>query len=296
MKKIFYILAFISISSFGKIAAQQGFSVGLGGGPTFYLGSFNPQNNIGINGLIDARYHFNSKLFIGFAYSYNTLQADRVAGDKTAYYFNTTANNVDFHFGFNILQLTRIASEDFPLRVTFDMGAGFSFFDEALYYGDASPREDSLHYGYQKEHGPGSSLKAHMGAEVSYNINESFSVFASALLQHYFTSALDGKTYWAATTEYPESYTKPLYDDNFYSLTLGIHYHFPQVLPGHHNSSFYYKNDNKGKIFKSLKAKISPRKKSKTRRSKPTSYNNNNSNPYPGGRFQGKKKNGGIPD
>lgn len=294
MRKLFYILIFIIVVPFGKVIAQQGLSVGIGGGPNYFYGSIIEAKNIGFSGSLDARYNFSDQIHTTLSYSFNKLQASQLSGAKTAYYFDTNANNLDLHIGFNILQLAQIVDKNSPLRITLDMGFGISFYDEGLYYGDANPsKENDVHYGYQAKHGKGSSPKYLVGGEASYSINDTYSIFFNFLGHHYFTSEVDGKSHYIND---PATET---YNDNYFTMSLGARYYLDTNGAGKQSKTRrkspngFYRNDKNGSIFQNFRfnrysGKKSPKQSIKSNKSKQPRI-------FPGGRFQGKKSNGGVP-
>ena len=289
MRRYIYILAFLAALPIGRIIAQQGFSFGVGGGPNFFFGSLTEEEKVGYTGQFDVRYDFNSKISSTLSYSFNHLQAARYfPSGLTDKYFQTSASNIDLHIGFDILQISQVVSQDFPLKVIFDLGFGYSFYNEALYYGDGHTGEkiDRPNLDYKVgEHGPGSAAKAHLGGEVVYSFSPKASVFASILGNYYFTSAVDGYEHRIGNPE-----TETL-NDFYYSSVIGCRFKIEKIgfaNTSRKSASGSYLNNRHGSLFENFRFKQYTGRKSP----KETYESNKAKQPgiFPGGRWQGRKK------
>ncbi len=199
MKKILFIILFFITIPLGKSWAQSKLSFGIGGGPNYFYDW--EEGNIGYSIYLDGRYAITDAVFASLSYNYNHLNASHPdeTGTKTSYYFETDAHDIELHFSFDIVQLTTQSNS--PLKIMLDIGAGYSFFNEGLYYGDASANDGQLYNRYIediREQGWGNAAKSHLGGEILYDFNN-FSIFFNLFGNYYFSSEIDGKAYYYKT-------------------------------------------------------------------------------------------------
>lgn len=267
--------------------AQEGLSLGLGGGPNFFFGSFE-EENIGFTGQFDTRYGFNEKIAVTFSYSFNKFQGAK----PTNYYSNSNAHNIDLQLNFDVLQLSQVVDQNFPLKLSFVFGGGYSFFDASLHYYDTSRDDEYLKKTYLHPDDKSHAAKFHFGGEIGYSINQSFTIYTNILSHFYFTSAVDAHSRYPSS-EGVDGY-KETFNDLYFSSTLGLRYNLDINTGGRSSTkrksnNGFYENHRTGSIFQSFRfnrysGKKSPKSSFESNKSKqPRSF--------PGGRWQGKKKN-----
>lgn len=231
MRRFLFTITILASLSLVKAQTQQPFSVGIGGGPNMFFGSVSDGERVGFTGYIEAIYKINNNFSTSLSFSNNQLQASRYVDNLTSYYFESSVNNIDLHFEMDVLQLSQLVPASFPIKVIFDVGAGFSFFDEGLYYGNyvndnpsyPDISEGDLSYVYKDSHGKGTAGKLHVGPTVSYEITPEFTVTSSILAHYYFTSDIDGYAHYANQPE------KPSKNDVFYAWTFGVRYNLRNI-------------------------------------------------------------------
>lgn len=235
MKRLIYIVLLFFSLPLCKTNAQssstfnkENLTFAFGIGPTIYYDW--EQDKLGFLIYLDSRYQLNNIISTTLSYSFNHLRSAQANDDgEVSYYFKTGANNLDLHFGFDLVQIANIG-ENFPLHIIFDVGGGLSFYKEGLYWGEAHPTlEGQLYNYYIDSQGWGCATKAHMGGEISYDINNTFTIFGNFLGHYYFSSKIDGKDYYWKTADDGTKVKTQCFNDMFMSSVIGLRFNIDEI-------------------------------------------------------------------
>ncbi len=304
MRRLLTTITLLFTLSLLSSQAQQGFSVGVGGGPNYFFGSISESENTSFSLALDGRYSINSQFFVGVSYVHSHLQASRYNDNNLkTLYFDTPLNALNLHLGLDLLSTIQNTGQDNALKILLDVGAGFAFFNHEAYEYDPGTRTflpDDYHNA--EPHTSGTAIQFNVGGEISYQLTNDFSVYFSSIGHIANNSDLDGYNRYLTDHDNDDATPKEYvdtYNDLYYTAIVGMRYNFGGAGSGGGGRSYGGGSNQKisggkfiiwgghGSIFQNFRfdrfsGKKTPSSSIKTNRNKSVQI-------FSGGRWQNRK-------